>query len=138
MEDRVENLHNDHEVNPMSKNEMRPDAGPATRAIHLGYDPAEFQGALTPPLFMTSTYAFETAEQGTAIFAGEAEGLVYGRTKNPTQAPSSALRFVRIHSRIPTLSTTVAHFQTASTAGESYDIIARASGFISFIPIFIT
>lgn len=70
----------------MSKNEMRPDAGPATRAIHLGYDPAEFRGALTPPLFMTSTYAFETAEQGTAIFAGEEDGLVYGRTKNPTQA----------------------------------------------------
>ncbi|MEP3279008.1 MAG: aminotransferase class I/II-fold pyridoxal phosphate-dependent enzyme [Stappiaceae bacterium] len=69
----------------MSKNEMRPEAGPATRAIHLGYDPAEFRGALTPPMFLTSTYAFETAEEGAAIFAGEAPGLVYGRTKNPTQ-----------------------------------------------------
>lgn len=69
----------------MSKNEMRPEAGMATRAIHLGYDPAEHKGALTPPVFMTSTYAFETAEEGAAIFAGEAAGFVYGRTKNPTQ-----------------------------------------------------
>lgn len=59
--------------------------GFATRAIHLGYDPAEHDGALTPPIYMTSTYAFESAEQGAAIFRGEEPGYVYGRTKNPTQ-----------------------------------------------------
>jgi methionine-gamma-lyase len=69
----------------MSKNEIRPEAGLATRAIHLGHNPADHQGALTPPIFMTSTYAFESAEQGAAIFAGEEAGFVYGRTKNPTQ-----------------------------------------------------
>jgi len=69
----------------MSKNEKRPQPGLATRAIHLGYDPAEFHGALTPPVFLTSTYAFETAEAGASIFAGETPGYVYGRTKNPTQ-----------------------------------------------------
>jgi methionine-gamma-lyase len=61
------------------------DMGPATRAIHLGYDPAEHEGALTPPVYMTSTYALETAEEAAAIFAGQAAGYVYGRTKNPTQ-----------------------------------------------------
>ena len=60
--------------------------GFATRAIHLGYDPAGYSGALTPPVFMTSTYAFETAEEGEALFRGEREGYVYGRTRNPTQA----------------------------------------------------
>ena len=60
--------------------------GLSTRAIHLGYDPATHNGALTPPIYMTSTYAFETAEQGAEIFLGQREGYIYGRTKNPTQA----------------------------------------------------
>ena len=60
--------------------------GPATRAIHLGYDPMTHDGALTPPVYMTSTYAFETAEAGGEIFRGDRAGYVYGRTKNPTQA----------------------------------------------------
>lgn len=69
----------------MIRNCTKGKLGPATRAIHEGYDPADHQGALTPPIFMTSTYAFETAEEGSEIFAGERAGFVYGRTKNPTQ-----------------------------------------------------
>ena len=60
--------------------------GISTRAIHLGYDPASEQGALTPPIYQTSTYAFETVEQGAEYFAGTKAGYVYGRTRNPTQA----------------------------------------------------
>jgi len=60
--------------------------GFATRAIHHGYDPAEEHGALTPPVFLTSTYAFESAEIGQQLFRGEREGYVYGRTRNPGQA----------------------------------------------------
>lgn len=60
--------------------------GPAMREIHLGYDPQDHDGALTPPVFMTSTYAFETAEAGGEIFRGDRAGYVYGRIKNPTQA----------------------------------------------------
>ncbi len=60
--------------------------GPSTRAIHLGYDPAEAQGALTQPIYMTSTYAFETAEAGGEMFRGERAGYIYGRTRNPTQS----------------------------------------------------
>lgn len=59
-------------------------AGFATRAIHLGYDPQDNEGALTPPLHLTSTFAFETAEQGAALFAGEAQGHIYSRISNPT------------------------------------------------------
>ena len=64
----------------------RKEGGFATRAIHLGYDPADEHGALTAPVFMTSTYAFESAEAGQALFRGEIDGYVYGRTRNPTQA----------------------------------------------------
>lgn len=68
--------------NPVRRN--RPQ-GFSTRAIHLGYDPASEQGALTPPIYMTSTFAFETAEAGSEMFKGERPGYIYGRTRNPTQ-----------------------------------------------------
>ncbi|MCA2011254.1 methionine gamma-lyase [Cereibacter sphaeroides] len=58
--------------------------GFATRAIHLGHDPRDHQGALTPPLHLSSTFAFDSVEQGSAIFAGEAQGHVYSRISNPT------------------------------------------------------
>jgi methionine-gamma-lyase len=60
--------------------------GFATRAIHDGREANDFLGALTPPVFMTSTYAFPTVEEGEAIFRGDAQGYVYGRARNPTQA----------------------------------------------------
>lgn len=56
----------------------------STRAIHYGYDPQENEGALTPPLHLTSTYAFESVEAGAEMFAGEREGHVYSRISNPT------------------------------------------------------
>jgi methionine-gamma-lyase len=68
----------------MSTPSNNPPAGLATRAIHFGYNPQDEHGALTPPLHLTSTYAFETAEQGGEIFAGEREGFVYSRVGNPT------------------------------------------------------
>lgn len=58
----------------------------ATRAIHAGYDAMTEQGALTPPIHMTSTYCFDSVEQGAARFAGEASGHVYSRLSNPTTA----------------------------------------------------
>lgn len=68
----------------MSRLPNTPPAGFATRAIHFGYDPQEEHGALTPPLHLTSTYAFETTEAGGEIFAGEREGYLYSRVANPT------------------------------------------------------
>ncbi|WP_322514915.1 methionine gamma-lyase [Rhodopseudomonas palustris] len=60
--------------------------GFATRAIHHGYDPQAHLGSLNPPVFLTSTYAFDSAAEGAARFAGEAEGFIYGRVGNPTVA----------------------------------------------------
>lgn len=56
----------------------------ATRAIHYGYDPQRYQGALSPPVFMSSTFAFPTAEYGGACFAGTEPGYFYSRIANPT------------------------------------------------------
>ncbi|WP_415236549.1 methionine gamma-lyase [Sneathiella sp.] len=58
--------------------------GFASRAIHHGYDPLDNEGALTPPLHLTSTFAFESAEAGAEMFAGERQGHVYSRISNPT------------------------------------------------------
>ena len=55
--------------------------GLSTRAIHHGYDQAEENGALTPPIFMTSTYAFESAEAGSELFRGERAGYICGSTR---------------------------------------------------------
>lgn len=56
----------------------------STMAIHHGYNPVDNEGALTPPLHLTSTFVFETAEAGGDMFAGEQTGHIYSRISNPT------------------------------------------------------
>ncbi|WP_243524834.1 methionine gamma-lyase [Bacillus pseudomycoides] len=55
-----------------------------TALIHHGYDSKMHKGSLTPPLFQTSTYTFETAQQGEASFAGQDPSYIYSRLGNPT------------------------------------------------------
>ena len=58
--------------------------GFATRAIHAPTPSRDPYGTLTQPIYMTSTFEFETAEQGGARFAGDEEGYIYSRLGNPT------------------------------------------------------
>lgn len=60
--------------------------GFSTRAIHHGYDPKDHHGALVPPIYLSATFAFPTAEYGAACFAGEESGHFYTRISNPTLA----------------------------------------------------
>jgi methionine-gamma-lyase len=55
-----------------------------TEAIHAGYSSEEHQGSLVPPLYQTSTFTFDSAEQGERRFAGQEEGFIYSRLGNPT------------------------------------------------------
>ncbi|TRM10842.1 methionine gamma-lyase [Lentibacillus cibarius] len=55
-----------------------------TSVIHDGYDANDMLGSLSSPLFQTSTFTFETAEQGERRFAGEEDGYIYSRLGNPT------------------------------------------------------
>ncbi|PEJ78737.1 methionine gamma-lyase [Bacillus wiedmannii] len=55
-----------------------------TALIHHGYTSVEHKGSLTPPLFQTSTFTFETAQQGEASFAGVDPSYIYSRLGNPT------------------------------------------------------
>lgn len=65
---------------------MTTSKGFATRAIHHAWDPGESDGALVPPLHLTSTFAFDSAEAGGEMFAGTREGHIYSRISNPTCA----------------------------------------------------
>ncbi|WP_455582188.1 methionine gamma-lyase [Dysosmobacter sp.] len=57
--------------------------GFATRQIHAGrHDNGA--GALCTPIYQTSTFAFDTVEQGGARFAGQEEGYIYSRLSNPS------------------------------------------------------
>ncbi|MBN2367177.1 MAG: aminotransferase class I/II-fold pyridoxal phosphate-dependent enzyme [Calditrichaeota bacterium] len=58
----------------------------ATLCVHGsgGVDP--LTGAISIPIYQSSTFAFKNAKQGAALFAGDEEGYVYTRLGNPTQA----------------------------------------------------
>ena len=66
---------------------------PETLMLGYGYDPALSEGAAKPPVFLTSTFVFRTAEEGRDFFdytAGRREppaegrsGLVYSRFNHP-------------------------------------------------------
>ena len=58
--------------------------GPHTKAIHGGIDPAEHHGAVSVPIYQSSTFAFPSAEEGAARFAGTSAGPIYTRLGNPT------------------------------------------------------
>jgi methionine-gamma-lyase len=64
--------------------------GIATRCVHAGQRPDPQTGALTTPLYQTSTFVFDSAEQGAARFAGLEPGYIYTRLGNPTTAALEA------------------------------------------------
>lgn len=59
------------------------DKGFETICIHGGHKSESNRAHLTP-IYASSTYTFDTAEQGVDIFLGKEKGYVYGRFGNPT------------------------------------------------------
>lgn len=67
---------------------------PESLMMSYGYRPEWSEGAVKPPIFQTSTFAFETAEEGKAFFEvayglrekrnDETLGLIYSRLNNPS------------------------------------------------------
>jgi methionine-gamma-lyase len=66
---------------------------PETQMMNYGFDPSLSEGAVKPPVFLTSTFVFRTAEEGRDFFdqvsgrkelsPGESAGLVYSRFNHP-------------------------------------------------------
>ena len=73
----------------MHKKNMKPES----LMMSYGYKPELSQGAIKTPIFQTSTFVFQTAEEGKAFFevayglrekgAQEEMGLIYSRLNNP-------------------------------------------------------
>ncbi len=66
---------------------------PETQMLNYGYDPELSEGAVKPPVFLTSTFVFRSAEDGRDFFdyvsgrkeppQGKGAGLVYSRFNHP-------------------------------------------------------
>ncbi len=66
---------------------------PETLMMSYGYDPMLSEGSIKPPIFLTSTFVFKTAEEGKDFFdlvsgrksapENEKNGLVYSRFNQP-------------------------------------------------------
>jgi len=66
---------------------------PETQMLNYGYDPRLSEGAVKPPVFLTSTFVFNSAEEGRDFFdyvagrreppEGKSGGLVYSRFNHP-------------------------------------------------------
>lgn len=75
-------------------NEERPD----TASVGSGHEPARHLGSLKPPIYETSTFVFETAEEGKRFFEvvygldeareGEVPGYIYSRLDSPNLQPA--------------------------------------------------
>ncbi len=63
--------------------------GLGTKIIHAGQHPDPATGAVSTPLYQTSTFAFKDADEGAARFGG-APGYKYTRLGNPTIAALEA------------------------------------------------
>lgn len=63
---------------------LNENCGFGTKAIHAGNVKDAQYGALTTPIFQTSTFVFDSCEQGGRRFAGEEAGYIYTRLGNPT------------------------------------------------------
>lgn len=54
-----------------------------TKCVHAGISEYEF-GTVVPPIYQTSTFKFQNADQGARLFKGEEDGYIYTRMRNPT------------------------------------------------------
>lgn len=66
----------------MREQKVPPDI--STVMLHDVYDPAGHMGATCMPVFQSSAFAHQTAEELEAIFANRAAGFAYSRIGNPT------------------------------------------------------
>ncbi|MCO5285848.1 MAG: PLP-dependent aspartate aminotransferase family protein [Chitinophagaceae bacterium] len=66
----------------MSENALHPYIGFSSAAIHAGHKTDSNYAHLTP-IYASSTYVYDTAEQGMKRFKGEEDGFIYSRWGGP-------------------------------------------------------
>ena len=63
---------------------LNENCGIGTKAIHAGNVKDAQYGALATPIYQSSTFVFDSCEQGGRRFAGQESGYIYTRLGNPT------------------------------------------------------
>ena len=63
--------------------EKKQPIGFGSACIHAGFESEQHRSHITP-IYASSTYLFESAEQGVDLFTGKEKGFIYGRFGHPT------------------------------------------------------
>ncbi|RKK06238.1 cystathionine gamma-synthase family protein [Pseudoroseomonas wenyumeiae] len=85
---------------------------PQTQMTAFGYDPTLSEGAVKPPVFLTSTFVFDSAEQGAEFF-----DVVAGRKPAPTGMGAGGLVYSRFnHPNLEIVEDRLAIYDHAETA----------------------
>ena len=58
--------------------------GPSTRSVHLHSEADPTTGAIVPPMYDSSAFAYTDVDEMLAVALGEKPGDIYSRTTNPT------------------------------------------------------
>src|SRR3954447_22384250 len=91
-----------------------------TRAIHAGNIPDPVTGARAVPIYQTSAFVFDDADDAAARFALQKYGNIYSRLANPTVAA--------LEERIASLEGALGSVATASGLGAQYITFASLAG----------
>ncbi len=100
----------------------------STQMTTYGYDPALSEGAVKPPVFLTSTFAFTSAEEGAAFF-----DVVAGRTPAPEGQGAGGL----VYSRFNHPNTEIVEDRLALADGAETALVT-ASGMAAIASVFLT
>lgn len=101
---------------------------PATQMTTYGYSPALSEGAVKPPVFLTSTFAFQSAEEGADFF-----DVVAGRKPAPEGAGAGGL----VYSRFNHPNTEIVEDRLA-IVDESETALLTSSGMAAISAVFLT
>ena len=101
-----------------------------TRALHAGGAPDPTTGARAVPIYQTTSFVFESADDAANLFALQKYGNVYSRIANPTVAAFEE-RMASLEGGLGAVATSsgqAAHFLTfAALAGAGDHVVAAAS-----------
>lgn len=90
-----------------------------TKIVHGGQHPDKMTGAVAPPIYQTSTFAFKDADHGARVFSGEEEGYIYTRLSNPT--------IDLLASKIALLESTEAGLVSSSGLAAIFNVVATVA-----------
>ena len=101
---------------------------PSTQMVSYGYEPSMSEGAVKPPVFLTSTFAFQSAEEGADFF-----DVVAGRKPAPEDGGAGGLVYSRFnHPNTEIVEDRLALFDGAETA------LVTSSGMAAISAVFLT